>query len=137
MSESEAASPASPRRRILVVEDNAAARDSLCHLLALAGHDVIEAEDGPSGLEKLASHRPEFALIDIGLPRMDGYAVARLARERDVNVCLVAMTGYGQAEDQRRALDAGFDQHLTKPLDLARLDDLLRRAHGSSDRPVR
>ena len=123
------ASPAAPaaRRRVLIVEDNADAREGLRLMLSLAGHEVEEADDGPTALEKLAAYRPEVALIDVGLPRLDGYAVAQLARQRDDtrDLFLVALTGYGQAEDRRRALDAGFDRHLVKPVDPAVLRDLL------------
>ena len=116
------------RRRVLVVEDNADAREGLRLMLALAGHEVVVADDGPTALEKLAAYRPEVALIDVGLPRLDGYEVAQLARQRDDtrDLYLVALTGYGQAEDRRRALDAGFDHHLIKPVDPAVLRDLMR-----------
>jgi CheY-like chemotaxis protein len=76
----------------------------------------------------MAAFRPDVALIDVGLPRLDGYAVARLARQRGDtrDVFLVALTGYGQADDRRRALEAGFDRHITKPVDPRQLADLLR-----------
>jgi CheY-like chemotaxis protein len=114
---------------VLIVEDNADARESLSLFLQLAGHEVDSSEDGPRGLDKLQTFRPEVAVIDVGLPGMDGYAVARAIREREdgTRMCLIALTGYGQAEDQRRALDAGFDIHLTKPIDPAKIQDLLAR----------
>ena len=117
-------------RRVLVVEDSPDARQSLRLLLELAGHEVETSEDGPSGLAKLGAFRPDVALIDLGLPGMDGYAVARELRRRPDTraIRLVAVTGYGQAEDRRRALAAGFDQHVTKPVDATMLDDLLGRA---------
>jgi PAS domain S-box-containing protein len=116
-------------RRVLIVEDGADARESLRLLLEHAGHVVETAEDGPTGLAKLQAFHPEVALIDIGLPGLDGYAVARLAREspETAGIRLVAVTGYGQADDRQRALSAGFDQHVTKPVDPARLRDLLAR----------
>jgi two-component system CheB/CheR fusion protein len=118
--------PARPRR-VLVVEDGADARESLRLLLEQGGHVVETAEDGPSGLLKLAAFRPEVALIDIGLPGLDGYTLAEVARRqpetRDIR--LVALTGYGQSEDRRRALAAGFDQHVTKPVDPSALQELL------------
>jgi PAS domain S-box-containing protein len=120
--------PASGRsRRVLVVEDSVDARQSLRLLLELAGHEVEAAADGPSGLARLSTFRPDVALIDLGLPGMDGYAVARAARERPETraIRLVAVTGYGQAEDRRRALAAGFDLHVTKPVDASMLDEVL------------
>ena len=117
--------PADPgtgqRRRVLLVEDHADAREGLRLLLTYAGHEVETAEDAPSGLEKLRTFQPEIALIDIGLPDVDGYALARMARQTPESTAtyLVALTGYGQAEDRQKALAAGFDTHLTKPVDPA------------------
>jgi PAS domain S-box-containing protein len=127
----ESAPPAAPapgsarnrRRRVLVVEDNADAREGLRLLLTYAGHEVETSEDASSGLDKLKSFRPEVALIDIGLPGVDGYALARMARQTPEAKAtyLVALTGYGQAEDRQKALAAGFDMHMTKPVDPAKL----------------
>jgi len=125
-----AAAPAPPpRRRVLVVEDSADARQSLQLLLELAGHVVETSEDGPSGLAKLDAFRPEVALIDLGLPGIDGYTLARMARDNPETraIRLVAVTGYGQAEDRQRALAAGFDLHVTKPVDVSMLEELLGR----------
>ena len=125
-----AAAPASPpRRRVLVVEDSADARQSLQLLLELAGHVVETSEDGPSGLAKLDAFRPEVALIDLGLPGIDGYTLARMARDNPETraIRLVAVTGYGQTEDRQRALAAGFDLHVTKPVDVSMLEELLGR----------
>ena len=122
------ARPAAARgRRVLVVEDSADARQSLRLLLEMAGHEVEACEDGPSGLARLRAFQPDVALIDLGLPGMDGYAVAREARGRPETraIRLVAVTGYGQAEDRRRALAAGFDLHVTKPVDASMLDEVL------------
>src|SRR5256885_13629395 len=84
--------------------------------LTLNGHDVQEARDGASGLALAERTSPEVALIDIGLPDMDGYEVARRLRSaRDGSISLIALTGYGQPEDRRRALEAGFDVPLTQP----------------------
>jgi two-component system, chemotaxis family, CheB/CheR fusion protein len=115
-------------RRCLIIEDNVDAAESMGLLLELAGHEVALATDGPSGLEKARQLRPEVVLCDIGLPGgMDGHAVARAFRaDPDLaSACLIALTGYGQEEDRRRALDAGFDAHLTKPADLERLKRLV------------
>ncbi len=112
---------------MLVVEDSEDARESLRLLLTMAGHEVKTAEDGPTGLLMLQSFRPEVAFVDVGLPGMDGYELARLARSLPATrgTRLVALTGYGQAEDRRRALDAGFDAHVAKPVDPGTMEDLL------------
>jgi PAS domain S-box-containing protein len=126
---------AGPSRRVLVVDDNIDAAESMALLLRLSGHEVRVVYDGPSALAEARAHRPEVVLLDIGLPRgMDGYEVARrLRRECGLaDVLLVAVTGYGQEEDRRRALEAGFDEHLTKPVDLDRLRQLVAREEARS-----
>ncbi|HTO96634.1 MAG TPA: ATP-binding protein [Myxococcales bacterium] len=116
------AAPAGGSRRILIIEDNDDAREMLRESLSLSGHEVRDARDGKSGLALAAQSAPEVALIDIGLPDMDGYEVARRLRSSlDGGVVLVALTGYGQVEDVRRSAEAGFDAHLTKPVDSDRL----------------
>jgi CheY-like chemotaxis protein len=116
-------------RRILVIEDNSEIRDLLRIKLRKLGHDVEAAEDGVKGLEKLLENPPDVALIDIGLPGMDGYEIARRVRETlDRNIYLIALTGYGQAEDKKKALDAGFNVHLTKPADFVDLQNMLAQA---------
>jgi signal transduction histidine kinase/ActR/RegA family two-component response regulator len=113
---------ASPRR-ILIVEDNADAREMLRDALVLSGHEVDVARDGAGALAAAARTAPEVAIVDIGLPDMDGYEVARRLRaSANPRILLIALTGYGQLEDQRRALDAGFDVHLTKPVEADRLE---------------
>lgn len=113
--------------RVLVVEDNVDAAKSLAILLRLWGHEVHLAPDGPAALEMARVHRPEVVLLDIGLPGMDGYEVARRLREQGGphRPLLLAMTGYGREEDCRRAQEAGFDRHLVKPVDLEELEGLL------------
>jgi signal transduction histidine kinase/ActR/RegA family two-component response regulator len=114
--------------RILVVDDNDDGRETMHELLSFLGHQVELAVDGLSGIEKALASRPELALIDIGLPGCDGYEVARRIRG-ELNggtPWLVAMSGYGQPEDRRRALDAGFDRHLVKPVSYEALTSLLR-----------
>jgi two-component system CheB/CheR fusion protein len=111
-------------RRCLIIEDNADAAESMGLLLELAGHQVAVAPDGPTGLEKARQLQPEVVVCDIGLPGgMDGHAVARAFRADPelASACLIALTGYGQDEDRRRAFDAGFDAHLTKPADIEML----------------
>ena len=130
----EAAMPAAPiaapaARRILVIEDNPDARESLVALLRECGHEVHAEADGESGVAAATAWTPDVALVDIGLPGIDGYEVARRLRARSgsPSLLLIALTGYGSAEDQRRSLAAGFDAHLIKPLDLPMLDGLLAR----------
>ena len=116
-------------RRILIIEDNADCRETLRLLLNVWGFEVDVAEDGPGGLCKAITGRPDIAVVDIGLPGLDGYEVARrLRRELADGVRLVALTAYGQPEDRRRALQAGFDVHLTKPADIEELSRVLRAA---------
>jgi signal transduction histidine kinase/CheY-like chemotaxis protein len=115
-------------RHILVVEDNPDIRDLLRMKLKHLGHRVETADDGMHGLELLLSSKPEIALIDIGLPGLDGYELARRIRAQiGGEVYLVALTGYGQAEDKQRALEAGFNVHLTKPADLVDLQNVIAR----------
>ena len=117
-------------RRILIVEDSEDSRDMLRLYLVESGHQVYEAVDGPRGLEAALRVRPEVALIDIGLPGLDGYEVVRRIRAtpEGKKIFLVALTGYGQPEDHRRARQAGFDAHLAKPFDRDRLVTLLSQA---------
>jgi PAS domain S-box-containing protein len=120
-------------RRVLVVDDNRDAAESLAMLLQASGCEVSVAFSGPEALRLLESRAPEIVLLDIGMPGMDGYEVARRIRS-SVNyqgVFLVALTGWGQAEDKRRAAEAGFDEHVTKPVDPAQLGELLGRARSS------
>ena len=113
-------------RDVLIVEDNPDARDMLRTVLEIDGHRVTTAEDGLAGVELAISTRPEIALVDIGLPGIDGYEVARRLRQHlGDGVVLVALTGYGQPEDRRQARAAGFDTHLTKPIDPDALAEVL------------
>jgi CheY-like chemotaxis protein len=115
--------PETPRH-IVIVDDNPDIRTTLADQLELLGHRVEVAETGHEGLERIRAACPEVALIDISLPGLDGYGVARaLSADPSLRTRLVAMTGYGQPEDRRRALAAGFCAHLVKPIDL---DDLFR-----------
>jgi CheY-like chemotaxis protein len=113
-------------KRILVIEDQADARRALQRLLQIWGHDVEVAEDGVRGVDAATNRPPEIALIDVGLPGLDGYEVARRLRAAiGRSIRLVALTGYGQPEDRERAFDAGFDLHLVKPVDRDQLSDAL------------
>jgi PAS domain S-box-containing protein len=122
-----AAKQAGIRRRILIVEDNTDARESLRDLLKLSGHEVYEAADGQAAVSAALTLRPEVALIDIGLPGFDGHEVARRIRTSAVcdDTVLIALTGYGQREDRQRAERAGFRHHLVKPVDLHQLTQLI------------
>jgi CheY-like chemotaxis protein len=114
------------RRRVLVVEDNDDARQMLRHLLEHAGHEVHEAADGLIGLDRARSLRPDAAVIDIGLPGLDGLELARRIRAAGhADMLLIAVTGYGQPDDRQRSAEAGFDAHLTKPVDPSGLEALL------------
>ena len=115
------------RRRILVVDDNVDAAKSLATLLRLEGHDVCTAYDGPTALASARADRPQIVFLDLGMPGMDGYAVARELRglEGLSTLMLVALTGWGQAQDRERSARAGFDHHLVKPADPDRLRALI------------
>ena len=113
------------RRRVMVVDDNRDAAESLGMLLEMENCTVSVAFDGPQALEALPAFHPDIVLLDIGMPGMDGYELARRMRTTPggTELVLVALTGWGQADDKKRAMDAGFDEHLTKPVD----PDLLAR----------
>jgi DNA-binding response OmpR family regulator len=130
----------SGRCRILLVEDNEDAREMLQMLLTLAGHDVHGAADGPSGIEMAKATDPDMVVIDLGLPGVDGYEVARQLRASlGARVGLIALSGYGQAADRRKALEAGFDTHLVKPVDPNHLSGVIasiqRRQQDGSKQP--
>jgi len=113
---------------VLIIEDQADARDSLAALMRMLGHRVDVAENGNRGAEKALTVRPQVALIDIGLPDVNGYEVAKKLRSALADgIFLIALTGYGQSDDLRAALDAGFDAHLTKPAHLGELNRLLAK----------
>lgn len=125
----------SPRNscRIVLIEDNPDARETLEILLKDDGYDVISADNGPTGLALTEEVEPDVAIIDIGLPGMDGYSIARAIRSKPLGarMFLIALTGFGQLEDRQAALAAGFDAHLTKPVDLKALESLLQ-THASN-----
>jgi CheY-like chemotaxis protein len=121
---------AQPGVRILVVDDNADSADSMAKLLQIFGHEVLVARDGPQAIAAASRWRPEFVLLDLGLPVMDGYEVAM--RMRDEPSCprfvIIAMTGYGQPADRRRSLAVGIEHHLVKPVHPDVLLPLLSRS---------
>jgi signal transduction histidine kinase/DNA-binding response OmpR family regulator len=124
--------PGAPVRfRVLIVDDNVDAADSLAMLLGLLGHEVDLAYDGPSALEAAGRFQPQVVLLDIGLPILDGYEVARRLRTASPELLLIAVSGYGQESDRERSRQAGFDQHLIKPVDF----DVLQGLLASSGRP--
>jgi signal transduction histidine kinase/ActR/RegA family two-component response regulator len=120
--------PAAAGRRIVIVEDNRDVRDLLRLRLKKLGHEVLDAQDGEEGLRVVLAEKPDLALVDLGLPGIDGYEVAKGVRDKlGGDVVLVALSGFGQPEDKRRALEAGFDDHLTKPADVKDIEGILRR----------
>jgi signal transduction histidine kinase/ActR/RegA family two-component response regulator len=134
-----AAAPATARQphlavqRVLIVEDNRDGRETLRQLLQLWGYQVEVAADGKEGVARALAGRPDVALVDIGLPVLDGYQVARQLRSSLGNsIFLSALTGYGQPEDRRRAFEAGFDAHMVKPVDPDELSRLLLGARSGS-----
>jgi signal transduction histidine kinase/CheY-like chemotaxis protein len=126
------------QRRIAVVEDNKDVRDLLRLKLNRLGHTVVDAADGVEGLRIVLAERPDLALVDLGLPGIDGYQLAREVREKlGGDVVLVAVSGFGQPEDKRRALEAGFDEHLTKPADVRDIESLLQRLAPRNSQAIR
>lgn len=115
------------RTRVLIADDNRDSAESLSLLLELTGYEISTVHDGLEALQAAAAHRPEVALLDIGMPKLNGYEVARRIREQPwgKGMLLVAITGWGQEDDKQRAWEAGFDHHLTKPVGLADLQRLL------------
>ena len=122
-----ATSQNSTTRRVVVIDDNADIRESLQILLAMWGHEVAMAAEGRAGVDLVVRDRPDVALIDVGLPGMDGYDVAREIRQSLPNGAtkLIAVTGYGQPPDRELARQAGFDMHLLKPISPEVLQRLL------------
>jgi CheY-like chemotaxis protein len=123
-----------PPRRVLIVEDNPDGRETRRLLLGLWGHQVEAAADGAEGLRKGLAWQPDAAVVDLGLPLLDGFQVAHELRTRlGGRVLLIALTGLARPEDRRRAAQAGFDVHMPKPADLDVLQQLLAGASQSKD----
>jgi CheY-like chemotaxis protein/two-component sensor histidine kinase len=129
--------PPPSRHRLLVVDGNKDAADSLAMLLRLQGHEVRVAHDGPAALELAAGYRPQMVFLDIGMPGMDGYEVARRLRSLPglAGIKVAALTGWGQSEDRRRSKEAGFDYHFVKPVDPTTLQSLVADQDTSSGDP--
>ncbi len=128
--------PAAPTRapqRVLVVDDNVDAADSLAYLLETFGHEVRSVHAAAAGLEEARRFAPDIVLLDIGLPGMNGYEVAKALRQQPAcaHAMIVALTGYGREEDRQRALHAGFDAHLVKPVDIKTLQEVIARRVAS------
>jgi CheY-like chemotaxis protein len=117
--------PESRRQRVAVIEDNEDALEALCTILELDGHTVATATDGVSGLAWLLDKRPDAAVVDIGLPGITGYEVAKRARAGGYAGRMIAVSGYGQGRDVEQAMRSGFDAHLVKPVDAAQLSRIL------------
>ena len=130
----DANTPQLPRRRVLIVDDNVDAANSTVFLLTLRGHQAQAVYSAADALERVQSFQPDAALLDIGLPQMSGYELAREIRALSVGkrIRLVALTGYGQTEDHHRSVEAGFDAHLVKPVDLDVLESALTEVHAQA-----
>jgi CheY-like chemotaxis protein len=133
VAEAAPAPPVSALQRVLLIEDNRDAREMFRIVLEMSGHEVLEAAEGRGGIELVKTRRPDVAVIDIGLPGLDGYEVARQIRaDPDLRyVRLIALTGYGLPEARERSREAGFDHHLVKPVAAETLLDLMRSGAGS------
>ncbi|MBI3861367.1 MAG: hybrid sensor histidine kinase/response regulator [Planctomycetia bacterium] len=123
----ETAQPAGHSLRVLVVDDNVDAAESIALLLEAAGHHVRMSYDGPTALAAALDFRPQVVLLDLGLPGLDGFEVAKRLRQQPAlsGIALVAVTGYGQVSDRQRSLDAGFDHHLVKPANFQKVQHIL------------
>ena len=121
------------RLRVLVVDDNVDVADSLARLLRLMGSEVHTAHDGLEGVEAAAAYRPDLILLDIGMPRLNGYDACRRIRAQPWgrNVVIIALTGWGQAGDKARSREAGCDGHLVKPVNIPDLEKLLAETRAS------
>ncbi|QEH32813.1 Polar-differentiation response regulator DivK [Aquisphaera giovannonii] len=120
-------SPDAPARnsRVLIVDDNKDLALSLARLLSILGYEVRTEFDGARGIEAAREFQPRAILLDIGLPRIDGYQVARTLRDEGLNMLIIAISGYGQEEDRRRSQQAGMDHHVTKPVDVKTIASLI------------
>jgi len=122
-----AVSNGTPRRRVLVVDDKGDSADTLAKLLALSGHETQTAYDGNEAVGAVETFLPDLVLLDIGLPKLNGYEVCRRIRELPggERIVVVALTGWGQEQDRRKSKEAGFNEHLVKPIEYGELMKLL------------
>jgi CheY-like chemotaxis protein len=125
--ESETRGESQPQRRVLIVDDNRDSADSLSMLLEITGNKTYVAHDGVEAVGAVEKYRPQVVLLDIGLPKLDGHEVCRRIREQPwgKNIVVIALTGWGQADDRRKSQAAGFNGHLVKPVDYDKLLELL------------
>ena len=127
-----------PGRRILVVDDNRGTPDSLAMMLSILGNEVRTANDGLVAVDLAATFNPEVVLMDIGLPVLNGFEARHRMRDRPSgnDMVLVALTGWGQEDDRRRSQEAGFDQHIVKPVDPSALENLLNGLETTTSRTL-
>ncbi len=128
-----------PRRRILVADDNRDAVESMATMLRLAGNEVHTAHDGVEAVERAEAIKPDVVLMDVGMPRLNGYEATRRIRSQDwgKGLVVIALTGWGQESDRRQSREAGCDDHLVKPVDFAQLDELMNELCGPDSAPAR
>jgi CheY-like chemotaxis protein len=126
---------ATSTKRVLVIDDNVDVAEMLAAYLQQIGYEVIQAHDGPAGLDAALQHQPEVIVCDLGLPGLDGYEVARTVRKVPYlrSSLLVAVSGYGESADRERARIAGFSHHMTKPADPMELADLIANSHNRNE----
>jgi CheY-like chemotaxis protein len=126
------------KQRILVVDDNRDSANSMAHMLRLTGNQVYTAFDGLEALRAAESYRPDVILMDVGMPKMNGYEAARRIREQEWGrgMVIIALTGWGQEDDKHRSRRAGCDGHLVKPVDLVELDRLLKQLDQARELPA-
>jgi CheY-like chemotaxis protein len=127
-----------PGRRILIVDDNKDSAESLAMLLEITGHRTFIVHDGVAAIAAAEAHRPEVMLLDIGMPRLNGYEVCRRVRLQPwgAEIKIIALTGWGQEEDRRKSQEAGFDGHLVKPVDYNALLELLGSIRAGASQPA-
>jgi two-component system OmpR family response regulator len=135
MTTTSSASSGSPKpRRVLLVDDSVDAAEAMSMLLETLGHEVRTMHDGPSALAMVDEFAPDVVILDIGLPGMNGFEIARELRTREAtrNVLMIALTGYGDASDRRQAHEAGFDHHLVKPVSFTTIENMIIDRFGDS-----
>lgn len=129
--------PPTRRHRVVVADDGRDSADSMAMLLTVMGHDVRVAYDGQEAIDVAETFRPHVMILDVGMPKLDGYEAARRVREQSWGreVLLVAMTGWGREDDHRRSEESGFDRHFTKPADMSEIQQVLAAFEGAAPSP--